>query len=58
MSKRLLDAKFKKIYYSEGGYWKGKSAIEKLSKARNSSISDTEDWLNKQSLYQIYLPQT
>ena len=57
MSKRLLDAKFKKIYYSEGGYWKGKSAIEKLSKATNSSISDTEDWLNKQSLYQIYLPR-
>ena len=45
MSKRLLDAKFKKIYYSDGGYGKGKSAIEKLSSASNSSISDAEDWL-------------
>ena len=57
MSKRLLDAKLKKIYYSEGGYWKGKSVIEKFSKATNSSISDAEDWSNKQSLYQIYLPR-
>ena len=57
MSKRLLDVKFKNIYYSDGGYWKGKSAIEKLSKATNSNISDAEDWLNKQSLYLIYLPR-
>ena len=37
-----MDKKFKQIYYSDGGYWRGKSAAEK--------------WLLKQPLYQIYLP--
>ena len=43
-----MDKKFKQIYYSNGGYWRGKSAIHRLAKA--------EEWLLKQPLYQIYLP--
>ena len=28
-----MDKKFKQIYYSDDGYWRGKSAIQKLAKA-------------------------
>ena len=27
-----MDEKFKQIYYSDIGYWRGKSAIQKLAK--------------------------
>ena len=45
-----------KIYYSDDGYWRGKSAIQKLSKASGSTKEEAEKWLLKQPLYQIYLP--
>ena len=32
-----MDKKFKQIYYSDGGYWRGKSAIQKLAKASGST---------------------
>ena len=51
-----MDKKFKQIYYSDGGYWRGKSAIQKLAKALESTKEETEKWLLKQPLYQIYLP--
>ena len=51
-----MDKKFKQIYYSDGGYWRGKSAIQKLSKASGSTKEEAEKWLLKQPLYQIYLP--
>ena len=51
-----MDKKFKRIYYSDNGYWKGKSAIQKLSRASGSMKEEAEKWLMKQSLYQIYLP--
>ena len=38
-----MDKKFKQIYYSDDGYWRGKSAIQKLT-------------ILKQPLYQICLP--
>ena len=53
---RRLDKKFKQIYYSDGGYWRGKSAIQKLTKASGSTKEEAEKWLLKQPLYQIYLP--
>ena len=53
---RKMDKKFKRIYYSDDGYWRGKSAIQKLSKASGSTKEEAEMWLMKQSLYQIYLP--
>ena len=51
-----MDKKSKQIYYSDGGYWRGKSAIQKLSRASGSTKEEAEKWLLKQLLYQIYLP--
>ena len=51
-----MDKKFKQIYYSDDGYWRGKSAIQKLSKATGSTKEEAERRLMKQPLYQIYLP--
>ena len=51
-----MDKKVKQIYYSDGGYWRGKSAIQKLAKATGSTKDEAEKWLLKQPLYQIYLP--
>ena len=51
-----MDKMFKQIYHSVGGYWRGKSAIQKLSKASGSTKEEAERWLMKQPLYQIYLP--
>ena len=51
-----MDKKFNQIYYSNEGYWRGKSAIQKLSKATGSTKEEAERWLLKQPLFQIYLP--
>ena len=51
-----MDKKFNQIYYSDEGYWRGKSAIQKLAKASGSTKEEAEKWLLKQPLYQIYLP--
>ena len=51
-----MDKKFEQIYCFDDGYWRGKSAIQKLSKASGSTKEEAERWLLKQPLYQIYLP--
>ena len=51
-----MDKKFKQIYDSDDGYWRGKSAIQKLSRASGSTKEEAEKWLMIQPLYQIYLP--
>ena len=51
-----MDKKFKQIYYSDDGYCRGKSTIQKLAKASGSTKEEVERWLLKQPLYQIYLP--
>ena len=51
-----MDKKFEQIYYSDDGYWGGKSTIQKLAKASDSIKEEAEKWLLKQPLYQIYLP--
>ena len=51
-----MDKKFKQVYYSDGGYWRGKIAIQRLAKASGSTREEAEKWLLKQPLYQIYLP--
>ena len=51
-----MDKKFKQIYHSDDGYWRGKSAIQKLVKSSGSTKEEAEKWLLKQPLYQIYLP--
>ena len=50
-----MDKKFKQIHYSDDGYWRGKSAIQKLAKASGSTKEEAERWLLKQPWYQIYL---
>ena len=44
------------IYYSPIGYWRGNSAIDKLSKAAKVSRKEAKSWLQKQAIWQIYLP--
>ena len=55
-----MDEKFKRIYYSEKGYWREKSAIQKLAKASDSTKEEAGKWLLQQPLYynifNIYLP--
>ena len=51
-----MKSKFKQIYYSNDGYWRGKTAIQKLSKASGSTKEKAEKWLIRQPPYQIYLP--
>ena len=51
-----MDKKFEQIHYSDDGYWRGKSAIQKLAKASGSTKEEAERWLMKQPLYQTYLP--
>ena len=51
-----MDKEFKRIYYSDGGYWRGKIAIQGLAKASGSTKGGVGEWLLKQPLYQIYLP--
>ena len=53
---RKMDKEFERIYCSDDGYWRGKSAIQKLAKASDSMKEEAERWLMKQPLYQIYLP--
>ena len=50
-----MDKKLKQFYYSDNGYWRGKSAIQNLSKASGSTKEEAEKWLMKQPLYQIHL---
>ena len=40
---RKMDKKFKQIYYYDGGYWRGRSAIQKLSKASGSMKEEAEN---------------
>ena len=51
-----MDEKFKQIYYSDDGYWRGKSTIQKLSRASSSMKEEAKKWPLQQPLYQIYLP--
>ena len=45
-----------KVYYSAGGYWKGIGAVGRLSEAARVGKDVAKGWLEKQSIYQIYLP--
>lgn len=45
-----------KIYYSPRGFWKGKSAVKRLSKEAKVSDKQALEFLKKQAIWQIYLP--
>ena len=47
---------FSRIYYSTGGYWKGYSAIPKLAEKVKVREDMAKQWLQKQAIWQIYLP--
>ena len=51
-----MNQKLSRIYYSIKGYWKGQSAIKKLSEAAKVGETIARDWLKKQALWQTYLP--
>ena len=48
--------KLERIYYSPKGYWRGFSAIKRLSVAAKVSEEEAKSWLKKQAIWQIYLP--
>ena len=52
----MSNLELSKIYYSTEGYWKGYAAITKLAKEANVSEEEAKGWLEKQALWQIYLP--
>ena len=52
----MSDALLSKIYYSPKGYWKGRTAIDKLSDEAGVSLDVAKKWLSKQAVWQIYLP--
>ena len=51
-----MDAKLAKIFYSPQGYWKGVSAIKKITEASKVPENVVKQWLYKQAIWQIYLP--
>ncbi|KAK3751379.1 hypothetical protein QZH41_002576 [Actinostola sp. cb2023] len=53
---RRMDGKLAAIYYSPQGYWKGLAAIGHLVTAAPVSKDAARAWLEKQALWQIYLP--
>ena len=55
-NERRLSKKFERIYYSTEGYWKGYSAISKLAQKSKSDEDEAKQWLQKQAIWQIYLP--
>ena len=48
--------RLEKVYYSPKGYWRGFSAIKRLSAAAKVSEEEAKSWLKKQAIWQIYLP--
>ena len=51
-----LNKKLEKIYYSPKGYWRGYSAIKRLSTVAGVSEEEAKRWLKKQAMWQIHLP--
>ena len=53
---RVLQTDLKEIYYKPENMWKGYAAIDKLAEAANTSKQEARQWLEKQTIWQIYLP--
>ena len=51
--------RLEKVYYSPKGYWRGFSAIKRLSAAAKvSEEEEAKSWLKKQAIWQIDLLTT
>jgi Integrase core domain len=53
----MMESTFRDIYYRPENYWHGKVAVKKLAEASGYSESECKTWLDKQVIYQIYLPK-
>ena len=53
---KKIQTRLSSTYYSARGYWKGVSAIKKLAKASGVPVDQARSWLEKQALWQVYLP--
>ena len=53
----MNDKKLRNVYYSPQGYWKGYSAIDRLTEATGVDKNIVKKWLERQALWQIYLPK-
>ena len=51
-----LSKAMSRIYYSTKVYRKGFSAVSKLASAAKVSEEEARKWLEKQALWQIFLP--
>ena len=52
----IMSKKLTRIYCSPKGYWKGLAVIKNLSKLARVSEDLARKWLEKQAIWQIYLP--
>jgi hypothetical protein len=50
-----MEKKFKEIYYKPENLWKGHAAIDKLANVTKSTKKEAKQWLEKQTIWQIYL---
>ena len=51
-----MEKKLSEIYYSTQGYWNGYAAIPRLAERAEVDKDLAKRWLEKQALWQIYLP--
>ena len=56
MAEKKDEVRLSTTYYSPRGYWKGFAAVEKLAKAAGVSEDAARSWLERQALWQVYLP--
>lgn len=49
-----MEEKFKHAYYSDTGFFIGKSAPKKLAEITKQPIREAEKWLSKQAIFQVY----
>lgn len=56
MGDKKDEVRLSTTYYSPLGYWKGFTAVKKLAKAAGVSEDVARSWLERQALWQIYLP--
>src|SRR2546430_10369864 len=48
-----------KIYYKPGGYYKNTKNLwlEAIKNGHDFSLSDVDDWIKKQAIWQVYAPR-
>lgn len=51
-----MTSRLSRLYYSQSGYWKGMTAVNKLVEKTGLSANTVKQWLSKQAVWQIYLP--